>query len=768
MKFKFPVYDNYFGTDDKGEPSERYRSLDDVFEYVTSGAHGLAERTLKARELASNEPDAYKKFKSRMVTFIPAGRFDSIPAKSETLVEHSGVMVVDFDKVHKPAELRDLLSEHAAVHLAFISPSGTGVKGIVAVNPVPCDAKEHSAAFRTVADVLTQHTGCEVDMAGSDARRGCTLAHDADAVYHEATNPIPWSMPEPKPKPAMPSHPLLDNGKPSDLETANMLSCIPADDYDVWLKVGMGLHEEGYPQSVWDSWSSAAGNYDADACDTTWASFGKTSGERVGYGTLVELAKSHGWRPPLKTARTPKPARTAEPPPPPPAMDILHDTDNDADVPLQLPDSVYQGVFDLYRKAYQGKSEIPAEYNFACLYTAIGAVCGRRYYIDAVEPIYPNAFTALVGTSARARKSTALKAITRLLSQADRDVYNLTSLSTPEGLVNLFVPDRFVVVGQDDAGDDITERVPGGLSSLVDDFGDTLMPEMMEQRTEDEGFRVLLTLDEIAKTLRKAGQHSSSGLMEMLAEMFGYPANSQVPTRTNPISAPFPCLSILGATTYEWFESAFKEEDIHGGIANRFLYFYDPPRTERHFISKPPNRNLISEVARQVSGLRTKFGTFDKQVPFTFTEEAEDAGQAWYEDLCDDIEAEENVFVKHAIARTDLYLKKSALIHAILFNDSTTITIDNLRWAADLNEYLIRTTRAIYGEFNTSQQKRVEERIVSLLTKKPWMSASAIYNQMRWASRKDVNDTLQNLVRGQMLVEQQTSQTLKYAVVNGD
>lgn len=75
-----------------------------------------------------------------------------------------------------------------------------------------------------------------------------------------------------------------------------LLSSIPATDREVWLKVGMALQcefgDEGLP--VFDSWSRSAHNYDSAALAATWRSF---NGSGVTMGSLVHLAKEHGWRP---------------------------------------------------------------------------------------------------------------------------------------------------------------------------------------------------------------------------------------------------------------------------------------------------------------------------------------------------------------------------------------------------------------------------------------------------------------------------------------
>lgn len=83
------------------------------------------------------------------------------------------------------------------------------------------------------------------------------------------------------------------------------LPFIPADERDVWLRVGMALHNEtggsdkGFER--WAAWSQASEKYDDRDQRRTWQSFGgRRRGEPVRLATLFDLAKSHGWK--VKTA----------------------------------------------------------------------------------------------------------------------------------------------------------------------------------------------------------------------------------------------------------------------------------------------------------------------------------------------------------------------------------------------------------------------------------------------------------------------------------
>lgn len=74
------------------------------------------------------------------------------------------------------------------------------------------------------------------------------------------------------------------------------LAHIPAEDRDLWVRMGMAvrdeLGDEGF--SVWDEWSQGADNYRAGDAKTVWRSL-KSGG--VGIGTLIYEAKQRGYQP---------------------------------------------------------------------------------------------------------------------------------------------------------------------------------------------------------------------------------------------------------------------------------------------------------------------------------------------------------------------------------------------------------------------------------------------------------------------------------------
>lgn len=74
------------------------------------------------------------------------------------------------------------------------------------------------------------------------------------------------------------------------------LACIPADDYDTWLTVGMALKHEGYGWEVWDEWSRGSSKYAEGVCERKWRSFNENNaGQPATGGTIDHLARLNGW-----------------------------------------------------------------------------------------------------------------------------------------------------------------------------------------------------------------------------------------------------------------------------------------------------------------------------------------------------------------------------------------------------------------------------------------------------------------------------------------
>ena len=84
----------------------------------------------------------------------------------------------------------------------------------------------------------------------------------------------------------------------NDINIAEYLEHIPCSslDYQQWVNVGMALKLEGYPCSLWESWSRQDSRFKDGECEKKWQTFNGSS-EPVTIGTIVQYAKDFGYDP---------------------------------------------------------------------------------------------------------------------------------------------------------------------------------------------------------------------------------------------------------------------------------------------------------------------------------------------------------------------------------------------------------------------------------------------------------------------------------------
>ena len=81
---------------------------------------------------------------------------------------------------------------------------------------------------------------------------------------------------------------------------SSALSCISADNYEIWRNVGFALHDANWLGNfaAWSAWSATCPEkYAATDIATVWASFRRNyDGPKIGLGTIFHLAKEAGWK----------------------------------------------------------------------------------------------------------------------------------------------------------------------------------------------------------------------------------------------------------------------------------------------------------------------------------------------------------------------------------------------------------------------------------------------------------------------------------------
>ena len=163
------------------------------------------ERTDKLRSIT--DPKQARQFKANNFDYCTfSGVFTS--RNDKKIVQHSGLMAVDFDHLSNLEEVRQslLVDEYFDTQLLFVSPSGDGLKWIIPIDTtttphsenlnereqnsnsfgvMPSEIKfAHSEYFAAVANYILQTYGIEVDKSGRDISRACFLPHDPNAFIN--------------------------------------------------------------------------------------------------------------------------------------------------------------------------------------------------------------------------------------------------------------------------------------------------------------------------------------------------------------------------------------------------------------------------------------------------------------------------------------------------------------------------------------------------------------------------------------------------------
>ena len=99
------------------------------------------------------------------------------------LIKHSGLICIDFDHLVNLEELRQklLLDEYFDTQLLFRSPSGDGLKWVIAVD---LGNYTHNDYFQAVAKYILDCYGVQIDMTGSNVSRACFMPYDPNAFIN--------------------------------------------------------------------------------------------------------------------------------------------------------------------------------------------------------------------------------------------------------------------------------------------------------------------------------------------------------------------------------------------------------------------------------------------------------------------------------------------------------------------------------------------------------------------------------------------------------
>ena len=151
---------------------DKTTNLIDIYNLVRSNI--FQKQTDKLRSL--QDKVEVRNFKAESFDYVTfSGTFTKRTDKE--LLEHSGLLTVDFDHIADlPALKQQLLEdEYFETELLFVSPSGDGLKWII---PIDISEVSHQEYFRAVSAYIQHTYQIEIDQSGKDISRACFLPYD--------------------------------------------------------------------------------------------------------------------------------------------------------------------------------------------------------------------------------------------------------------------------------------------------------------------------------------------------------------------------------------------------------------------------------------------------------------------------------------------------------------------------------------------------------------------------------------------------------------
>ena len=160
-------------------------TIPDIYRYIVNPRFA-GMQTEALRRIA--DKDAAKKYKADNFDFCTfSGTFRN--RSKNGLLLHSGLLCIDFDHVADIPSLKEKLlhDEYFETELLFRSPSGDGVKWVIAVD---LRGWEHSRFCKSVFNYLRSSGYPEPDTSGSDVSRSCFIPFDPEVYINPKYNHV--------------------------------------------------------------------------------------------------------------------------------------------------------------------------------------------------------------------------------------------------------------------------------------------------------------------------------------------------------------------------------------------------------------------------------------------------------------------------------------------------------------------------------------------------------------------------------------------------
>lgn len=271
-------------------------SLQEVCDLIKNGEQfQLKNKIQHLRSLTDKKEIDH--FKKTQLPLITTSMLSNHRGKENRIIEaHTGLIQIDFDKnISDPVALKQRLEHDHYTLLAFISPSGKGVKLIV---QIPANAETHLFSFIALENYYQDNYQQQIDPSCKDMARSLYLSWDEDVFINEDAQVFTKQKSVKKQEQKFTGRRFTD----TSTDIGRCISQLNKDitvGYDKWLRIGFALasHLGDAGRDHFHAISSWSPSYDSQECDLQYkyCCLSSYSGSnRITIKTLFQYFKDEG------------------------------------------------------------------------------------------------------------------------------------------------------------------------------------------------------------------------------------------------------------------------------------------------------------------------------------------------------------------------------------------------------------------------------------------------------------------------------------------
>ncbi len=353
-------------------------------------------------------------------------------------------------------------------------------------------------------------------------------------------------------------------------------------------------------------------------------------------------------------------------------------------------------MLELYINSYNAESEAPKRYHQWTYLSCVAAMVGRNSYLPfGMDNIYPNHFIMLIGSPA-ARKSSAIKAGTKLLKAAD-----YTTISRGRTSKEKFLLDLSGHVDDTGMSHNPALALSDGNKVAIQNLFDT---DLADLGTNDEPCETLIAADEFNNYIGTGNFE----FISLLGELWDVPPDYPVRVKNSKsYTINKPCVNIIAGNTPTGFAAAFPPDILGQGFASRLILVYGERTNIRTTLPKQPDAEVVATLAHHLQQVRLLVcGEFNIDLGGAAYEALDKLYKNWKS-------LEDTRFSNYSGRRFSHLLKLSLLFAANKLR--TDIRLEDVIAANTLLTATEHDMPAALGEFGRSKNSEVSNKIIEMV-----------------------------------------------------